>query len=101
MKKAGINRKDSEKYNSGLHQHHTHHNKIEGSKFQEHPSKTNNLEQAQNKKTAESFHNSHKNMQHDKHKMHDKHKGHSVDDFKKRFVISLLITIPVLLLSQW
>lgn len=31
---------------------------------------------------------------------HDKHEGHSVEDFKRRFWISLIITIPVLLLSH-
>ncbi len=30
---------------------------------------------------------------------HDRHKGHSTQDFKKRFFISLIITIPILILS--
>jgi len=36
---------------------------------------------------------------------HDKHKGHHIDDFRRRFIIASLVTIPVLLLShmiqQW
>lgn len=39
------------------------------------------------------------------HDGHDKHAGHSVADFWKRFVISTIVTVPVLLLShmiqQW
>ncbi|MCD9021468.1 copper-translocating P-type ATPase [Cohnella silvisoli] len=34
----------------------------------------------------------------DSHRM-DKHAGHHVDDFKKRFYISLAVTIPILILS--
>ncbi|MGI8893622.1 MAG: copper-translocating P-type ATPase [Bacteroidia bacterium] len=41
----------------------------------------------------------------DHHSGHDKHEGHHIEDFKKRFWISLIITIPVLALShmiqQW
>jgi P-type Cu2+ transporter len=33
------------------------------------------------------------------HEGHDKHEGHNVEDFKKRFIISVIITIPILLLS--
>jgi len=46
-------------------------------------------------------------MEHEEHEKHlaehehedDKHKGHSTADFKKRFFISLIITIPILVLS--
>lgn len=31
---------------------------------------------------------------------HDKHAGHHLDDFKRRFIISSLVSIPVLLLSH-
>jgi P-type Cu2+ transporter len=30
---------------------------------------------------------------------HDKHKGHHIEDFKKRFWISVILTVPILLLS--
>ena len=33
------------------------------------------------------------------HEEDDRHKGHSIEDFKKRFSISLIITIPILILS--
>ncbi len=43
------------------------------------------------------------NHNHSKHKEHDKshsaHSGHAVEDFKKRFIICLLLTVPVLILS--
>src|SRR5688500_6779644 len=32
--------------------------------------------------------------------MHDKHAGHHTEDFLKRFWICLILTIPVLLLSE-
>ena len=35
-----------------------------------------------------------------KHEEYSKHKGHSMEDFKKRFYASLILTIPVLILSQ-
>ncbi len=53
-------------------------------------------------------HHSHKMMNHpvahnEKHveiSQHYKHKGHSVEGFKKRFIISLALTIPVLITSH-
>ncbi len=43
------------------------------------------------------------NHNHSKHKEHDEshsaHSGHAVEDFKKRFIICLLLTVPVLILS--
>jgi P-type Cu2+ transporter len=58
-------------------------------------------------------HTSHDHSQHtmsvaigsDRHEGHDKHAGHNVDDFRKRFIISAIVSIPVLALShmiqQW
>lgn len=40
-------------------------------------------------------HKEHKNQE-----IHNRHEGHSIDDFKKRFFICLIATIPVLLLSH-
>jgi P-type Cu2+ transporter len=37
---------------------------------------------------------------HHAHAGHDKHAGHSVADFKKRFFICVLVTIPIMLLSE-
>jgi P-type Cu2+ transporter len=50
-------------------------------------------------------HQGHKNRVHDEHSGHgegghDKHAGHNVADFWKRFIISTIVTIPVLALSQ-
>ncbi len=36
---------------------------------------------------------------HGEHEAHGRHEGHSVSDFKKRFFISLIIAMPVLILS--
>ena len=48
-------------------------------------------------------HSSHENMNHKKDghsgHNHSQHHGHMIEDFKKRFWISLFITIPILLLS--
>ena len=43
--------------------------------------------------------NKHGMAGHGEHETHDRHEGHSVSDFKKRFFISLIITIPILILS--
>ncbi len=37
---------------------------------------------------------------HEQNVAHDRHAGHSVADFKKRFWVSLILTIPVLVLSE-
>lgn len=43
---------------------------------------------------------SHAKNDHSNEHMHDKHAGHHTEDFLKRFWICLILTIPVLLLSQ-
>lgn len=56
------------------------------------------------------YHEKHENTEehnHDKHEGHDHHNHHEmmIDDFKRRFYISLIVTIPILVLSpmihQW
>lgn len=46
---------------------------------------------------SDSNHNNHKKTQ--DHNHHDHHHGHMVDDFKKRFIISFIFSIPVFFLS--
>lgn len=55
-------------------------------------------------------HTAHEHQEHDKHSSHsqsghDKHAGHNVADFWKRFIVCLIVSIPVLALShmiqQW
>ena len=50
-------------------------------------------------------HSMHKTHSSDLHSDHDKHAGHSIEDFWNRFIISTLVTVPVLALShmiqQW
>ncbi len=49
-----------------------------------------------------SEHQEHKHTGHEKHTNHSSHTGHAhhIKDFKKRFFISTILTIPVLLLSE-
>ncbi len=53
------------------------------------------------KKHKHSKHESYNNIQHKEHKGHNHHDHHKMmmEDFKKRFIISLTITIPILILS--
>ncbi|MBS1491266.1 MAG: cadmium-translocating P-type ATPase [Bacteroidetes bacterium] len=44
-------------------------------------------------------HSAHGSHEHSDHEGHDKHAGHNVADFWKRFVISTIVSIPVLVLS--
>jgi Cu2+-exporting ATPase len=74
-------------------EHSHHHNHQDHSKkpaVQEEPSKP--------------AHDNHSAHQHNKMKggenMHDKHAGHHTEDFLKRFWICLVLTVPVLLLSE-
>ncbi|HBI17093.1 MAG: copper-translocating P-type ATPase [Candidatus Moranbacteria bacterium GW2011_GWF2_34_56] len=49
-------------------------------------------------------HDESKEMRHDDHNedsRHDKHAGHSVENFKKKLYVSLIVTIPILLLSPF
>lgn len=48
-------------------------------------------------KSAEKKHGKHEN--HEKHGNHHDHHAHMVEDFKKRFWISVLVTLPILILS--
>lgn len=42
-----------------------------------------------------------KHIEHNKHKIHKEHNhSHHIKDFKKRLIISLILTIPILLLSE-
>jgi len=70
------------------HQHHQHN---ESSKNMEHQNHSHhdhsNHKMSDNKK--------HDHSRHD----HSAHHGHMIEDFKKRFWISLVITIPILFLS--
>lgn len=72
------------------HQHHHHtqeHHQHQHSEHNGHPS--------QHKHPAHDKH-----AGHDMHAGHDKHAGHSIADFRKRFIISIIVTLPVLALSE-
>ena len=74
---------------------HDHHNKMDHS---QHNHQMNHSENTMNK----DHHHSHEEMDHKKgdHKgPHSKHHGHMIEDFRRRFWISLIVTIPILILS--
>jgi P-type Cu2+ transporter len=48
----------------------------------------------------ENDHKKLENLSHYQHASHDKHAGHSVSDFRKRFIICITVTLPVMLLSE-
>lgn len=48
-----------------------------------------------NNHTKSNHNTSHSKSEHN----HDEHQGHSIGDFKKRFYISMVLTVPVLILS--
>jgi P-type Cu2+ transporter len=60
----------------------------------------NHSHQHHQQKKPEINHNAGNSNQTSDHSMHDKHAGHHTEDFLKRFWISLILTIPVLLLSH-
>jgi Cu2+-exporting ATPase len=72
------------------HDHHDHH-------------KMDHDKHSEMDHTKHNDHNSHEKMNHKKNEHsghnHSEHHGHMIEDFKKRFWISLFITIPILLLS--
>lgn len=57
------------------------------------------------KHSKQDMHENHKKPNENDHGGHDKHAGHSVEGFLKKFIISTIVTIPVLALShmiqQW
>lgn len=74
------------KQSEGKHHHHHSHDQ---NKHKEHDKHGENDMTAHHKK-----HNGHD------HDGHDKHAGHSVEGFLKKFIVSTIITIPVLALSH-
>jgi len=85
---------DNNKMSEEEHQHHqTHETTAQQEHKLDHKSKT--AEEA----------NSHAHLNHGQHinnssaPSHGRHTGHTVEAFKKRFVISLIITLPVLILT--
>lgn len=74
------------------HQHHDH-----SSNNMEHPKHSEQDHSKHNDESSQGTMNQKKN-DHDGHN-HSEHEGHTIEDFRKRFWISLVITIPILLLS--
>ena len=70
---------------------HQHHQKNEHERHEKHD-KMDHSKHSHHKKDE---HKNHKKNGHD----HSAHHGHMIEDFRKRFWISLIITIPILVLS--
>jgi Cu2+-exporting ATPase len=73
------------------------HEQYEGMKYEQN-------EEMRNERHEEMKHEQHEGMKHEGHgpsgeKDHSDHHAHMLEDFRRRFVVSLILTIPVLLLS--
>ena len=79
--------------------HKTHTTNIKHEK-EHHINSSENMQHVVNKEHNHNSHNSHDKINHSEHK-HDHHDHHKMmmEDFKKRFIISLIITLPILILS--
>jgi len=76
------------------HEHHHHHqNHSHPQPPQKQPSQKTEVKEDHSHHHIEALSSPHEHM-------HDKHAGHHTQDFLKRFWICLLLTVPVLLLSQ-
>lgn len=75
-------------HNNNDHQHHEHHH--EHSTHDDHK-----MKHTDHSNHGEGKHQNHKKNGHD----HSGHHGHMIEDFRKRFWISLVVTVPILILS--
>mgnify|MGYP001561662639 FL=1 len=74
---------------------HNHHNMSQSSK----PKKMENMDHSKMDHSQPMDHSQHKEAGKDEKELHSKHEGHSVEMFKRKFYISLFLTVPVLILS--
>ena len=74
------------------HEHHDHHDMHSGHEA--------HYDARSNQKPQPSQHSNHAHSGRHDGQAHDKHAGHHVEDFLKRFWVSLVLTLPILLLSQ-
>ncbi|WP_228275546.1 heavy metal translocating P-type ATPase [Gracilibacillus oryzae] len=83
-----------DKEGHGQHMHHEHHNS------HEHQNHQNHVKREQDDAHNHGSHDNHDKHGHGGHENHSHHNhGDMVNDFKKRFYISLIVTIPILVLS--
>jgi len=80
-------------HSSGTDSHDHHHGQHEGDHVHDHADHT----EQQHVKHEHAGHKNH--SEHKEHKGHHDHHAHMVADYRKRFWISLLLTVPILLLS--
>ncbi|SOC21895.1 Cu2+-exporting ATPase [Ureibacillus xyleni] len=95
------NQKHSEHHSQHKHGEHEHHGQNVNARHNHHEKEHRNHIQPEHNHHShnESEHRSHNH--HDHHEGgHDKHHGHSIGDFKKRFWVSLVLTIPISYLSM-
>lgn len=90
-----------EKHHTNLHHDHEHHKNETASVHEHHNHHSHEHHHAhEHHKVNDLQHHDHHNHDHHNHEHggHEHH-AHMIDDFKKRFWISLLLTIPIMLLS--
>ncbi|MCM3389305.1 copper-translocating P-type ATPase [Lysinibacillus fusiformis] len=101
--------KESHNHN---HHHHDHHSQNKHEEHEHHGHNVTESHYHHKNKHSNHIHHEHNHNQHTEQKHHshtyhgqhegghDKHHGHSIGDFKKRFWISLVLTIPISYLSM-
>ena len=75
-----MNSHEHQHHHKNEHEHHEKHDRMDHSKHSHHKM------------------DEHKKHEHSKHN-HSSHHGHMIEDFRNRFWISLIVTIPILILS--
>jgi Cu2+-exporting ATPase len=83
-------------------QGHSKHGEHKENKRTEHEGHTEHLKQDHTKHEEHVEHEHKEHLEHDEHPEHNHHDHHQamMADFKKRFIISLIITVPVFFLSE-
>ncbi len=79
----------------GEHQHH----QMKKESSADHDHHSHNEHQMHHQHNMNHTMHDHHDMKKDEHHNHSGHHGHMIEDFRKRFWISLIITIPILILS--
>ncbi|HWO76936.1 MAG TPA: heavy metal translocating P-type ATPase [Bacillus sp. (in: firmicutes)] len=90
--------------NNNHHHHHSHnqqHSRHEHSHEEKHTHHEHSHPEKQNQSEHSHNHTHHSHAEHkdQSHHNHHAHHGHMIEDFKRRFWISLIVTIPILFLS--
>ncbi|KGR89713.1 ATPase [Ureibacillus massiliensis 4400831 = CIP 108448 = CCUG 49529] len=85
--------------NEHVHHGHKHNEHVYMTENEQHNDHQHTTPEKNHHEHTERSHHSH-NHNHSSHEGHDKHHGHSIAEFKKRFWVSLVLTIPISYLSM-